>query len=107
MTWFCYLLVSINESYLNHSYIGITTDLKRRLRQHNGELSGGAKNTRAKRPYKILSYVSGFETKGDALKCEIKIKKSKQYLNRKKAMKSFVKTNDNYFYSKNLEDLEI
>ena len=47
----CYLLISENEKFLNHSYIGITNDLEKQLKKHNGLLSGGAKHTCSKRPY--------------------------------------------------------
>ena len=40
--WFCYLLINTNN---NSTYVGVTKNLERRLRQHNGEISGGAKAT--------------------------------------------------------------
>lgn len=38
----CYLIVS-EETY--HTYVGVTNNLRRRLRQHNGEIRGGAQAT--------------------------------------------------------------
>ncbi|MCH1553664.1 MAG: GIY-YIG nuclease family protein [Luminiphilus sp.] len=35
-------------------YTGVSTDLTRRLRQHNGELKGGAGYTRARRPVRLV-----------------------------------------------------
>jgi putative endonuclease len=35
-------------------YTGIARDLDRRLRQHNGELVGGPRYTRGRRPVKLL-----------------------------------------------------
>ncbi len=35
-------------------YTGITTDLDRRLKEHNGDLSGGARFTRARRPVEVV-----------------------------------------------------
>ena len=40
--WFCYMLTTPASSV---PYIGKTCDLARRLREHNGELVGGAKKT--------------------------------------------------------------
>jgi len=40
--------------------VGITTNLSRRLRQHNGAVVGGAKATRIGRPWKIGLTVEGF-----------------------------------------------
>ena len=35
-------------------YTGVARDLARRLRQHNGELAGGARYTRGRRPVELL-----------------------------------------------------
>lgn len=47
--WVVYLLRCADASL----YTGITTDLTRRLRQHNGELGGGARYTRPRRPVEL------------------------------------------------------
>ena len=48
--WWLYLLTSNGR----RTYVGITTELERRLAQHNGELPGGAKSTRPGRPWVLL-----------------------------------------------------
>ncbi|WP_338054578.1 GIY-YIG nuclease family protein [Seongchinamella unica] len=35
-------------------YTGVARDMSRRLRQHNGELSGGPRYTRGRRPVRLL-----------------------------------------------------
>jgi len=35
-------------------YTGVARDVERRLRQHNGELAGGARYTRGRRPVTLL-----------------------------------------------------
>ncbi len=44
--WWVYLLRCADGSF----YTGITTDLARRVREHNGERAGGARYTRGRRP---------------------------------------------------------
>ena len=53
--YFCYLLTSCDPRYKNHTYVGFTVNPKRRLRQHNGELTNGAKRTTRKRPWYVNS----------------------------------------------------
>ena len=53
-------------------YTGWTTDLEGRMETHNS--GAGAKYTRGRGPVRLL-YSETFETKGEALKREIKIKK--------------------------------
>jgi len=45
-TYIVYLLVNTNSNN-NHTYLGITNNSRRRLRQHNGIIKGGAKYTHA------------------------------------------------------------
>uniref|UniRef100_J3N5Z2 GIY-YIG domain-containing protein n=1 Tax=Oryza brachyantha TaxID=4533 RepID=J3N5Z2_ORYBR len=45
--WCIYLIASYR---IPRTYVGVTTDFPRRLRQHNGELKGGAKASSAGRP---------------------------------------------------------
>lgn len=57
----------------NTLYCGITTDIKRRVKEHNSSKLG-AKYTKARRPVR-LSYVREIKNKSEALKLEYKIKK--------------------------------
>ncbi len=48
--WYVYLLRCADGTL----YTGVARDVQRRLRQHNGELVGGAAYTRARRPVELL-----------------------------------------------------
>lgn len=67
----CYLLTS--KSHPTHTYIGVTNNLTRRIRQHNGEISGGAKHTKKHKDWQFLKTVPR-DSKSDALKFETKWK---------------------------------
>jgi predicted GIY-YIG superfamily endonuclease len=68
MDWLMYILVSANS---RRTYVGVTNNFPRRIRQHNGELKGGAKATRAEsaRPWVPLVHVCGLD-KRSALRLE-------------------------------------
>ncbi len=66
--WFVYLLRCADDSL----YCGITTDIKRRLAEHNDGIA--AKYTRSRRPVAIETHVE-VESKSTALKVEILVKK--------------------------------
>lgn len=68
--WYMYVVVCLNDSY----YCGITTNLERRLKQHNGVISGGAKYTRSRRPCKLI-YSEVHANRSEASKAEYKFKK--------------------------------
>lgn len=54
-------------------YTGISTDPQRRLRQHSGELAGGAKALRGKGPLKLV-YSHSLSDKSAAAKAEYQLK---------------------------------
>lgn len=66
----CYLLRSLDPRHPYSSYIGYTTNPKRRLRQHNGEIQGGARRTRRSRPWQFVTVVQGFLDEKSALQFE-------------------------------------
>lgn len=68
-TWLVYLLKCANNSL----YCGITNDLSRRLRQHNGDIKGGAKYTRANAPCRLV-YQEVMKDRSEASKREYEIK---------------------------------
>ena len=68
--WSFYL---INKD--NATYAGVSPDPVRRLRQHNGEIKGGAKYTTSKGPgWEHLCLVSGFQDKIQAMQFEWAVK---------------------------------
>jgi len=69
--WYCYLLRS---TISGRTYNGSTNDLKRRLRQHNGELSGGAVATKTGQPWVFFAVLKGLPDHVNALSCEWRIR---------------------------------
>lgn len=67
-TWNCYLLATVDAGS-QKTYVGVTPDLDRRLRQHNGELSGGAVATAGRR-WERVCHVRGFPDQRAALQFE-------------------------------------
>ena len=55
-------------------YCGITNNIENRLKQHNGEIKGGAKYTRSRQPLELV-YQESAISRSEALKREIIIKK--------------------------------
>ncbi|MCL4225150.1 MAG: GIY-YIG nuclease family protein [Myxococcales bacterium] len=71
--WFVYVLVSAT----GRTYVGSTVDVARRLRQHNGLAPGGARATRAGRPWRVGRVVGPLASRGQALALEHRLKRSR------------------------------
>ena len=72
--WYVYIVRCAD----NTLYTGVTTDIARRLREHNGEVRRGARYTKLKRPVALV-YIETIDTRSQALKREAAIKQlSKQ-----------------------------
>ncbi len=69
--WWVYLVECADKSL----YTGVTTSLKRRIRQHNGELVGGARYTAARRPVELV-YAESSSDRSMAGKREYQLRKS-------------------------------
>ncbi len=67
--WFVYLALCADGT----EYCGICTDPALRMKRHNGELPGGAKYTRARRPV-VLEHAVGMPSRSAALKAELAVK---------------------------------
>ncbi len=68
MKWYLYIVKASDESL----YTGITTDLKRRIEEHNKKT--GSKSLRGKLPVDIV-YSENFKDRASASKRESEIKK--------------------------------
>lgn len=55
-------------------YTGWTVDLKQRVAAHNGDIPGGAKYTRTRRPVSLV-WFTAFERKQDAQSMEYQVKR--------------------------------
>lgn len=71
MSWFVYILQCADDTL----YTGITTDLKRRLTEHNGEgKRAGAKYTSSRRPA-VIVYKKRCKDRSSAASMEAALKK--------------------------------
>lgn len=69
--WFVYVLWS---GTLERTYVGLAVDVSRRVRQHRGELTGGARATRAGRPWCLAAWYGPFPDRGAATRAERAVK---------------------------------
>lgn len=67
--WYVYILKCAD----NTLYTGVTTDMERRLKEHNHEKTG-AKYTRARRPVSLV-YQETYLTRSEATRREAELKK--------------------------------
>ncbi|EAR11240.1 GIY-YIG nuclease family protein [Reinekea blandensis] len=68
--WWVYFVQCADGTF----YTGITTDPHRRLRQHNGELVGGARYTASRRPVTLVFY-EPHPSRSDAARAEYRLRK--------------------------------
>ena len=68
--WSCYIIE--NKGY---TYVGVSNNVKKRLRAHNGEIKGGAKYTTSKGSgWKHICVIHGFPTKIESMQFEWAVK---------------------------------
>ncbi|HEY9041167.1 MAG TPA: GIY-YIG nuclease family protein [Rheinheimera sp.] len=67
--WYLYMV----QTASGHLYTGISTDPMRRLRQHRGEITGGAKALRGKGPLTLV-FQQSLPDKSSAAKAEYQLK---------------------------------
>lgn len=68
--WVVYLLTCHDGTL----YCGVTTDLARRIAEHNGELPGGARYTAARRPVRLAA-CAPLADRATACRAEARIKR--------------------------------
>jgi len=68
--WWVYLV----RTARGHLYCGVSTDVVRRVKQHNGELDGGAKALRGQRPVQLVWSLE-VGSRGAAQRLEVQVKK--------------------------------
>jgi structure-specific endonuclease subunit SLX1 len=68
--WSCYIIE--NKKY---TYVGVSNNVEKRLRAHNGEIKGGAKYTTSKGSgWKHICVIHGFPTKIESMQFEWALK---------------------------------
>ncbi|MEM8710819.1 MAG: GIY-YIG nuclease family protein [Planctomycetota bacterium] len=70
--WHVYVLASESRPV---TYVGIAKDVEARLAQHNGEARGGAKSTRAARPWRVARVTGPYLSRSEAQSAEHALKK--------------------------------
>ena len=79
--WVCYVIYSGDTRGIR-TYAGCTSNFPRRVRQHRGELKGGAKSTSGRDDWAPLYIVHGFSDKKSALRFEWRLKQHRGWFHR-------------------------
>ena len=82
--WYVYILNCSDNSF----YTWVTTDIDRRLRQHNWDIVWWAKYTRVRQPVQLI-YKSKFDSRSEACIEESRIKKLTRIQKEKLITKTF------------------
>lgn len=69
--WYVYVLMSVTAG---RTYVGVALDPYRRLLQHNGAQKGGAKSTRAGRPWTLATLYGPYSSRAEAQRIERRVK---------------------------------
>jgi putative endonuclease len=72
VTWLVYVLSSRSAG---RTYVGIALDVRVRLAQHNGRAPGGARSTRAGRPWRLRKTYGPYATRAEAQRVEHAVKR--------------------------------
>jgi len=113
-----YIIYLLYNTSNNNTYVGITNNQQRRLRQHNGELVGGAKYTSAKKGIGLWKFYGWIKAKDNlilekirSLKLEYRVK----YFSRKstgtpiekrlKAINKILEENIDLTFQLNIEEI--
>lgn len=62
----------------SNTYVGVTNDMTRRLRQHNGTLAGGARYTRRGTAWRLLFRVTGLPDRRAAIQLEWRLHRKRR-----------------------------
>lgn len=83
--WWVYVVQSLELRYgrggrplPGFHYVGCSTDPRRRLRQHNGEIGGGGRYTSKHRPWQLRAVFGPYANQSEALKAERALKHGKR-----------------------------
>ena len=72
MAWTVYVLSSRKAA---RTYVGTALDVALRLAQHNGRARGGARTTRAGRPWRLCKTYGPYDTRSEAQRVEHAVKR--------------------------------
>jgi predicted GIY-YIG superfamily endonuclease len=70
--FYCYVLRSLDPYKVGRTYVGMSNNPAKRLRQHNGDIVGGAAKTQKFRPWEIVVVIGPFYNRTTALQFEWK-----------------------------------
>ena len=93
--YFVYIIKGINTNNKTKFYIGFTNNLYKRIRQHNGELTGGAKATKGYK-WSYCAIFANIDTNITGLQIEWRLKYSTKSRNIYKRICSFFQYIDEF-----------